>query len=216
MAVKRSTKKRPLARTAPATRPRSRAADAPPPVAPTSTAPAEDRHERFAQEYLIDLNPTAAYRRVYGDHIAPNTAWTNGYNLLRKTEVAKRVAELKAERVGRLHLEQDRPLRALLNIVEADVRTLYESSGRMRAVTELSDETAAAIAGVKIKRFPGNENVEEHEILEYKFTEKNSAIRTLMQHMGMLTEKHELTGKDGAPLPASGTILILPSNDRDL
>jgi hypothetical protein len=86
--------------------------------------------------------------------------------------------------------------------------------GTNATIAEWSDETAAAIASAKIKRYAGSERKDAHEVLEFRLSEKISAIRTLMQHLGMLTDKHELTGRDGAPL-ASGTVLILPSNDRD-
>jgi phage terminase small subunit len=179
-----------------------------------STSSADDRRERFAQEYLVDLNPSAAYRRVYGNAITPGTAWSNGWRLLRNAEVAARIAELKSEQLARLHIEQDRPIRQLRNIIEADIRTLYTDDGRLLPITEWPDETAAAIANVKVRRVPASERSEAHEVLEFKLSEKIGAIRALMQHLGMLTDKHELTGRDGAAL-STGTVLILPSNGRD-
>jgi phage terminase small subunit len=59
------------------------------------------RHERFCQEYVIDLNATAAYRRA-GYKARGHAAEAGASRLLRNDEVQKRIAELQAEIAERL------------------------------------------------------------------------------------------------------------------
>lgn len=61
------------------------------------------KQQRFVEEYLVDLNASAAYARA-GYVARGNSAEVNGYKLLRNTQIASAVsagrAEL-AERTGR-------------------------------------------------------------------------------------------------------------------
>jgi phage terminase small subunit len=53
------------------------------------------KQKAFCQEYLIDLNSTQAATRA---GYSSKTAGVQGYQLLQKTSVADRIAELQAER----------------------------------------------------------------------------------------------------------------------
>jgi len=102
-----------------------------------------DKQEQFCQEYLIDLNATqAAIRAGYSE----NTASETGYENLRKPQIAGRIAELKAERQERVQITQDRVLLEYSRLAFLDVRKLYDENGRLLPITELDDDTAAAIA----------------------------------------------------------------------
>lgn len=75
--------------------------------------------ERFASEYLIDLNATQAYRRVFPD-VTDGSARTLGARLLAKVDIAERVAALKNERASRTGITSDRvpPARQLDTFME--------------------------------------------------------------------------------------------------
>jgi phage terminase small subunit len=62
------------------------------------------KQEVFANEYLIDLNATAAYKRA-GYVATGNSAEVNASKLLRNTKVAARVKELKDKRADELNLD---------------------------------------------------------------------------------------------------------------
>ena len=79
--------------------------------------------ERFAEEYLIDLNGTHAYMRVFPG-INAKSARTLGARMLAKVGVAQKVAVLKQERSGRLQLESDQVLRVVSDIYFCDTREL--------------------------------------------------------------------------------------------
>lgn len=63
------------------------------------------RHERFCQEYVVDLNATQAYIRA---GYSANGAGQSAEKLLKKAEVAARIEELKAGVTQRLELTQEK------------------------------------------------------------------------------------------------------------
>jgi hypothetical protein len=84
---------------------------------------ANDGWERFANEYLVDLNATKAYIRAgYGRRGAGQSA----HNLLNNTEVQKRIDELRAERAQRTQVKQDDVLHALLPLVFSGLKKLFD------------------------------------------------------------------------------------------
>ena len=81
--------------------------------------------ERFAQEYLIDLNATQAYLRARPG-IKHSTADTEGPKLLGIPRVAARIGELKAVRSEKTGITAQRVLQELWRIATADPRELVE------------------------------------------------------------------------------------------
>lgn len=93
------------------------------------------RHERFAQEYLVDLNATQAYARA-GYSAKGNAAETSAARLLRHVQVSARVTELQAERAERTKIDADWVLRRLSEEMSADVADLYDESGRVKPIRQ--------------------------------------------------------------------------------
>lgn len=89
----------------------------------SSDLPLSASEERFAEEYLIDLNGTHAYMRVFPG-VNAKSARTLGARMLAKVGVAQKVAVLKQERSGRLQLESDQVLRVVSDIYFCDTREL--------------------------------------------------------------------------------------------
>lgn len=148
------------------------------------------KQKRFAEEYLIDLNATqAAIRAGY----SPDTAGSIGSENLKKPEIRARIEKAMAERSKRTGINQDRIIMelakiALLNpkgLVNFDEATIKEDA---------TDEDVAAVASVKVKRFPtkDGEGVER----EVKMYDKTKALELLGRHLGMFKDKVEVSGLD--------------------
>ena len=56
-----------------------------------------EKQKRFADEYIIDLNATRAYREVYQNCKTDKAAATNGGKLLRNAEIQSYIAEKSKE-----------------------------------------------------------------------------------------------------------------------
>ena len=62
------------------------------------------KQKLFADEYLIDLNATRAYKAAYKSCKKDETANVNGSKLLRNTKVAKYIEERMNERSRRTEI----------------------------------------------------------------------------------------------------------------
>lgn len=146
------------------------------------------KQKLFVDEYLIDLNATqAAIRAGY----SPNNADKIGSELLGKTRVSDAISKAMAERSRRTGINQDRILMELAkialvnpaNVVDFDEATILDSA---------LPEDLAAVASVKVKRFPAKEG--EGIEREIKFYDKTKALDLAGRHLGMFKDKLEVSG----------------------
>lgn len=93
-----------------------------------------ERQRRFANEYLIDLNATRAYRAAYPAVKRDETAATAGGRLLRNVEVSQYIRERMQERQQRTNISQDRVLADLAAIAYETDREIVSVRERLRAL----------------------------------------------------------------------------------
>lgn len=84
-----------------------------------------DMQVRFVEEYLIDLNRTAAYHRA-GYKGEGNTAYVNASRLLRNAKVSQAIRDALDERSRRVKVTQDEVLKWWWDIATADATQLTE------------------------------------------------------------------------------------------
>ena len=166
-------------------------------------APVAERHERFCQEYLIDLNATAAYLRTYPDS-SEDAAAVGACRLLGNAKIVARVAELQAERASRVQVSQDDVLRELMRLGFSDVRHFTVNDlGHLELAEGAPEEAWRAVASVK-HRIISNGDFTTREV-ELKLWNKNNALEALGRHIGMFPNKHEHGGIGGGPIPVEFT-----------
>lgn len=150
--------------------------------------PMSEKHQRFVEEYLVDLNATqAAIRAGY----SAKTAYAQGSALLKHIEVKKAIAKAKRDRAERMAIKQDRVLLELARIAYFDIRKTVDANGAPIPLHKLDDDTAAAIAGIDvIEQFEmvDGERVPTGVLKKYKVFDKNTAVTNAMRHLGMLKE----------------------------
>jgi phage terminase small subunit len=170
----------------------------------------------FVREYLVDLNATqAALRAGY----SAKTAGKIGFENLQKPEIAAAIAAAQTARAQRLEVTADRVLRELARLAFFDPRKLLNADGSPKALHELDDDTAAAIAGLEVfEEFAGagQDRVQIGVVKKYKVADKNTALTNAMRHLGMLRDKVEHSGPDGKPLPAAAPVfnINMPSEGK--
>lgn len=141
------------------------------------------KQERFVEEYLIDLNATqAAIRAGYSE----KTADQQGHQLLKKTSVAAAIEKARAEQSRRTRVTADDVIRELARVGLSDVRKLVTEAGTLKAVADLDDDTAAAVASVEV--VSGDDGVKTHKI---KLWDKGSALTQLGRHFKLFTDRVE-------------------------
>lgn len=150
------------------------------------------KQEEFVREYLVDLNgKQAAIRAGYSPHSAEVTA----SKLLRVPKVAAAIAQGRGERAERVQVEADDVLRELMRIAFADPAKAFGPDGRILPVDQMPPEARAALAGMDVE-----EGDDAKVTRKVKTWPKVAALELLGKHLGMFTDKVQLTGKDGGAL----------------
>lgn len=173
-----------------------------------------EKQQRFCEEYLIDLNATqAAIRAGYKE----KTAYSMGQRLLKNVEIQNQLQKRKLERVERTEITQDMVLYELANIafsnaadyaavVEKDLMVehdgeeypVYDHDGnpvKYRTVepvltADLTENQKRALAVIKKGR----------DGFEVKPYDKIRALELLGKHLGMFTDKVEVSGEVNNPM----------------
>lgn len=151
----------------------------------------------FADEYLIDLNATRAYKVAYPSCKKDETAAVNGSKLLRNTKVEEYIQERMKDREQRTEITQDRVLQELAKLGFFDIRKLFDDSGKPLDITGLDNETAACIAGLEVMDvYEGTGEDKEFVgyVKKYKLSDKLKALELIGRHLGMFKDKVELSG----------------------
>jgi len=155
------------------------------------------KQARFVEEFLIDLNATqAAIRAGY----SKKTASEQGYDNLRKPQIAEAVAEAQVERSERTKITVDNVLRELALIGFANAGEYFDwgpDGVKLKPKEDLTPEQQAVVAEV-------SETVtEKGRTIRLKLHDKRGALVDVGRHLGMFPSKHEHSGPDGKPIEVS-------------
>lgn len=153
-----------------------------------------EKQKIFADEYLIDLNATRAYRVAYPSVKKEQTAASAAARMLRNVKVAEYIAERMEERQKRTEITQDMVLQELAAIAFAratDYVSVRDGMVQVKDTDQLSDSQIAAIAGIK----------ETQNGIEVKLGSKEKTLELLGRHLGMWNDKINVEGQVEAKNP---------------
>ena len=172
----------------------------------------------FADEYLIDLNATRAYKVAYPKVKKDESARVNGCKLLTNTNVAAYIDKRMKDREKRTEITQDWVLEELRKIASANGTDFAQvvrepviknnayvvdpDTGQVQTrdvvrivpTEELPNEKRMAIAAIKETKF--GINVETYDRVR--------ALELLGRHLGMFKDKVELSGQVDTANPYAG------------
>lgn len=180
-----------------------------------STAKAlNPKQQQFVAEYLVDLNATqAAIRAGY----SPKTAGVQGFDLLRKPEIAAAIESLRNEHAKNTGLTVERVLTEAMRLAFFDIRKLTDAEGNPIPINQLDDDTAAAIQGLELATERSrDEDGSGTLVRKYKIADKNAALERLFKHLGLFQKDNDqnnpakalqalLDVVDGSKLPLAGS-----------
>ena len=141
----------------------------------------------FADEYLIDLNATRAYKVAYPSVKKDETAAQAGSRMLRNVKVADYIQKRMQDRQKRTEITQDRVLEELAAIAFAratDFAEVKDGCVIIKDTAGLTEQQIKAIAGIKEGKFG----------LELKLNDKEKALELLGRHLGMFRDRLEVSG----------------------
>lgn len=144
-----------------------------------------EKQKRFADEWLIDMNGTAAAIRAgYSVRSAEVTA----SKLLRNPKVRAYIDERMAEHSRRTGVTQERIIRELARIAFLDPTQLVNMDTAELLDNSTTDDRAA-IASVKVKTMSGETEMIEREV---RFADKIKALELLGKRLGMWIDKQQV------------------------
>jgi phage terminase small subunit len=138
------------------------------------------KQQRFATEYCVDLNATAAYRRA-GYIARGNSAEAAASRLLSNVKVQKVIREKEKILVSRCEITAKNILRETGALAFSDIRKLFNNDGSPKSVHELDDATAAAIKSIEVSQMMSEGKV-IGRMCKIKLWDKNSAQERLFKH----------------------------------
>ena len=163
-----------------------------------------EKQKRFADEYLIDLNATRAYKAAYTGVKKDDAAAVNSSKLLRNTKVLAYIEERQKDLQKRTEITQDKVLKELAAIgfsngsdfakVIEKVATDNEGNPLIDKETgeimkyrtidlvltdNLPEEKKKALAGIKYGKYG----------ISVEMCDKIKALELIGRHLGMFTDK---------------------------
>jgi phage terminase small subunit len=146
------------------------------------------KQQRFANEYCVDLNATAAYRRA-GYTARGNAAEACASRLLSNAKVQQAIQEKEKIAAKRLEVNSENVLRATSALAFSDIRKLFNNDGSPKSIQELDDATAAAISSIELGEMRAEGKV-VGRVCKIKLGDKNSAQERLFKHLGLFRKEN--------------------------
>lgn len=144
--------------------------------------------EAFCLAYVRTLNSAQAARDA---GYSVKTARTQGSKLLTKGDVIARVKDLTDEKFRALHMSADETIARVSMIARADVRKLYGPDGELKPVHELSDEAAAAVAGIETDELRNADGDIIGKVRKVKYRDPTQSLRMLAEYHRLLRAPDE-------------------------
>lgn len=146
---------------------------------------------------MVDLNATqAAIRAGYSKKTAYSTGWEN----LRKPEIAEIIAERKKRQLDEAGINADRVLRELAKLGFANMGDYMRSTAEgdpYLDFSDLTDEQKAALSEVTVEDYVEGrgENAREVKRVKFKLHDKRAALVDLGKHLKLFTDRVEHEGE---------------------
>jgi phage terminase small subunit len=160
-----------------------------------------EKQEAFCREYLLDLNAKqSAIRAGYSE----KTAEQQAYQLLQKTSVQERIAELQAARNTRVEVNADYVLRRLVEIDKMDVLDILLANGELKPIKDWPKTWRTTLSGMDVTEMAG----EAAGLLKkIKWPDKVKNLELLGKHISVQAFKEQIDQK----VTATHNIMPVPS-----
>jgi phage terminase small subunit len=144
------------------------------------------RDRRFIDELEKDWNATRAAIAIgFSEKSAGPRGWEYRHKPLIQAELERRMAE----RLQKMGVHAERVLQELVRIGLSDIRKIFNDDGSLKSITNLDDETAAALASVEVfEEFAGRgeDRVQIGLTKKVKVFDKVRALELLGKHLKLV------------------------------
>jgi phage terminase small subunit len=163
------------------------------------------RQRRFCEEYLVDLNASAAARRA---GYSVTTAYSIGQENLKKPEIAVEIQRHMEARSKRTEITADQVITELGKIAFANMLNYITIQDDGTAVVDFSmvdRDQGAVMREVTIETYAEGRGDDTQTVKRIKFAlyDKKGALELLARHFGLLVDRVEARVDVNAEDPAS-------------
>lgn len=186
-----------------------------PPRAKRHRKSAPIRYERFAREYLIDLNGT---RAAIAAGYSPKTAASQASDLLNVPKVQALIAKLNEKRQAKTEVNAEKVLTELalmghsnmldyIRVVDGDA--VVDLSG-------LTREQAAAMQEITVEDYVDGRGEDARDVkrIKFKLADKARSLELLGKHLALFADRQEHSGPGGGPLKWEVTIRHIGETEK--
>lgn len=147
------------------------------------------QQETFACEVAKGKSKSDAYRKAYprSNRWQDRSVWNKASELAKNEAVASRIAELREKSSMRNEVTVERVLQERARLAFHDVRKFFNEDGTLKAIHELDDDTAAALAGMEIDSI-GVKGKPIIRTAKIKLADKDKSLTALEKHLGMYSD----------------------------
>lgn len=154
------------------------------------------KQRRFAEEYIVDLNATAAAIRA---GYAKSGAHVEGARMLKHTKVKRLIDELRAERSAKTKIDAAWLLERLASEATADVGDLYDDDGNLLPVKQWPlIWRQGLVAGIDVEEIK-DEGCVVSVVRKIKVSDRVKRLELIGKHIGVraFEENIRVTGLEG-------------------
>ncbi|WP_186157053.1 terminase small subunit [Burkholderia gladioli] len=158
------------------------------------------KQQRFVEEYLLDLNGSAAARRA---GYSERTANEQATRLLANVHVQAAVAVQIKSRTERNQVDADYVLQRMVEIDKMDVLDIMTDEMALKPVSEWPRVWRQYLSGFDLAEMfegSGDARAAVGILKKIKWPDKVKNLELLGRHFGMFKETIEHTGKNGGPI----------------
>lgn len=161
------------------------------------------KQQRFVDEYLIDLNASAAAKRA---GYSAKTADQLGYQLLQNPSVAAVISAGRNIQTTRAQVDAQWLLDRLTQICDADLADLYDANGALKPIHQWPKIfRTGLVAGIETEQqfeLIDGKKVPSGVLHKIKLSDRAKREELIGRHrkIGAWVDKHEHTGADGGPI----------------
>lgn len=160
------------------------------------------RQKLFVAEYLIDHNAKAAAIRA---GYSAKTATQGAGQLMQKPIVRAAIDRAVKKLTKKIDVTVEQVVAELAKIGfanMADYMRVGPSGDPVLDFSKLNRDQSAALSEVTVEDFVDGRGEDARDVrrVKFKLADKRAALVDLGKHLKMFVEKHEHTGKDGAPI----------------
>jgi len=169
-----------------------------------------EKKKRFCEEFIIDLNGSAAAIRA---GYSEKTARQKAYELLNEAEVQTCIKQLQSKLSQNCEVSAEEITNELKKIAFSSIANLHNSWIERKQFEELSQDQKDSIESIETKVLKKNigtadkPEIVDVEYVKIKLYDKLKALENLAKRIGYYEIDNRQRNNE--------TVIIMPSNDRD-